>query len=138
MHYNVWGSLSPYVEPNAPLNDTCAPPTARNSSAVAAIESCNTAGMPANQIMLRVASYGHSFTLSPSDVFVRDSNTELAAYPRSNSLNQVIHWTTLEALTLVVSTRASVVSEISEILGTCEGQLADHGWESCSRYLLLV
>ena len=44
-------------------------------------------GMPANQIVLGVASYGHSFGVSPSDAFVRDSNTGLAVYPRFNSSN---------------------------------------------------
>ncbi|THG97747.1 hypothetical protein EW145_g7554 [Phellinidium pouzarii] len=33
MNYDVWGSWSPTVGPNAPLNDTCAPPSDRDGSA---------------------------------------------------------------------------------------------------------
>ena len=88
MNYDVWGSWSSTVGPNAPLNDTCAVPANQVGSAVSAIKAWTAAGMPVDQIVLGVAAYGHSFTVSPSDAFVDSSKTELAAYPKFNASNQ--------------------------------------------------
>ncbi|OAX34531.1 glycoside hydrolase family 18 protein [Rhizopogon vinicolor AM-OR11-026] len=86
MNYDVWGSWFTTVGPNAPLNDTCAAPANQQGSAVSAIKAWGDAGMPANKIVLGLASYGHSFRVSHSDAFVSDTKT-LAAYPSFNSSN---------------------------------------------------
>ncbi|KAF8836466.1 glycoside hydrolase family 18 protein [Paxillus ammoniavirescens] len=88
MNYDIFGSWSAAVGPNAPLNDTCAPPDDQVGSAVSAVKAWTSAGMPLNKIVLGVASYGHSFNVSPSDAFFNGSKTELAAYPKFNASNQ--------------------------------------------------
>lgn len=88
MNYDVWGSWSSAVGPNAPLNDTCAPVADQQGSAVSAVEAWTAAGMPFDQIVLNVAAYGHSFSVAPSNAFVNGSKTELAAYPAFNASNQ--------------------------------------------------
>lgn len=81
MNYDIWGSWSASVGPNAPLNDTCAPEADQQGSAVSAVAAWTAAGMPASQIVLGVASYGHSFSVNSTDAFANGSSTELAAYP---------------------------------------------------------
>lgn len=74
MNYDVWGSWSPTVGPNAPLNDTCVSnSTQQVGSAVSAVKAWNTAGMPLDQLVLGVAAYGHSFSVSPSDGLTSDN-----------------------------------------------------------------
>ncbi|KAG2338912.1 glycoside hydrolase family 18 protein [Suillus weaverae] len=87
MDYDVWGPWSSTVGPNAPLNDACAAPANQQGSAVSAVKSWTDAGMPVNQIVLGVASYGHSFSVPPSNAFMSDAKT-LAAYPAFNASNQ--------------------------------------------------
>ncbi|KAL0578118.1 hypothetical protein V5O48_003861 [Marasmius crinis-equi] len=67
MNYDVWGSWSPTVGPNAPLDDSCAPVQA--GSAVSAVKAWSGAGFPADQIALGVAAYGHSFHVSKDAAF---------------------------------------------------------------------
>jgi chitinase len=87
MNYNIWGSWSEHVGPNTPLNDTCALSVNQQGSAISAIKAWTAAGMPVNQIVLGVASYGHSFSVSPSAAF--ESGTKaLAAYPAFNASKQ--------------------------------------------------
>lgn len=88
MNYDVWGSWSTAVGPNAPLNDTCASSADQQGSAVSAVEAWTKAGFPANQIVLGVASYGHSFKVTPSNAFVSGSTTTLAAYPSFDANDQ--------------------------------------------------
>ncbi|KAG2353446.1 glycoside hydrolase family 18 protein, partial [Suillus spraguei] len=94
MNYDVWGPSSTHVGPNAPLNDTCASPENRQGSAVSAIKVWTAAGMPINKIVLGVASYGHSFSVSPSAAFDSDLETldpggrTLAAYPAFDTSKQ--------------------------------------------------
>jgi chitinase len=88
MNYDVWGSWSSSVGPNSPLNDTCAAPANQQGSAVSAVEAWAAAGIPVNQIVLGVASYGHSFSVPIYDAFADDSKTNLGAYPKFNSSNQ--------------------------------------------------
>ena len=88
MDYDVWGSWSSAVGPNAPLNDTCAATANQVGSAVSAVKAWTAAGIPVNQIVLGVPSYGHSFSVSPSDAFTDDSETELVAYPKFDASNQ--------------------------------------------------
>jgi chitinase len=86
MNYDVWGSFSPTVGPNSPLDDSCAPTKA--GSAVSAVKAWTSANFPANQvkkkcaflqnlltklssfffckIALGVAAYGHSFHVTTS------------------------------------------------------------------------
>ncbi|PPQ64866.1 hypothetical protein CVT26_002584 [Gymnopilus dilepis] len=85
MDYDVWGPWSSTVGPNAPLDDTCAAPENQVGSAVRAVEAWTKAGMPAHQIVLGVAAYGHSFTVPSTEAFVSGSKTELVAYPPFNA-----------------------------------------------------
>ncbi|KAF5353706.1 hypothetical protein D9758_008618 [Tetrapyrgos nigripes] len=85
MNYDIWGSWSSAVGPNAPLNDTCAAPENQQGSGVFAVQQWNDAGVPLNKIVLGVASYGHSFAVTKENAFVEGSTTELAAYPPFDS-----------------------------------------------------
>jgi chitinase len=88
MDYDVWGSWSSTVRPNAPLNDTCAASANQAGSAVSAVKAWTAAGILVNQIVLSVTSYGHSYSVPPSNVFFSGSETELVAYPKFNASNQ--------------------------------------------------
>ncbi|OAX39727.1 glycoside hydrolase family 18 protein [Rhizopogon vinicolor AM-OR11-026] len=87
MNYDVWGSWSSAVGPNAPLNDSCAAPSDQQGSAVSAVMAWSKAGMPVDQIVLGVPSYGHSYSVNSSDAFVPGTQM-LAAYPAFNKSNQ--------------------------------------------------
>ncbi|KAG0708627.1 glycoside hydrolase family 18 protein [Suillus ampliporus] len=87
MDYDVWGSWSSTVGPNAPLNDTCASSANQQGSAVSAVKAWTDAGIPVNQIVLGVAAYGHSFSVPSSDAFKSDT-TKMAAYPTFDASNQ--------------------------------------------------
>ena len=80
MNYDVWGSWSPAVGPNAPLNDTCAPPQYQQSSGVSAVRAWTNAGLPKNQLVLGVPSYGHSFLVDPSVALTAQG--DITAYPQ--------------------------------------------------------
>ncbi len=88
MNYDIWGSWSTAVGPNAPLNDTCASPENQQGSAVSSVAQWTAAGMPANQIVLGVASYGHSFHVNNS-VAIKDSGS-LNSYPAFDADQQPI------------------------------------------------
>ncbi|KDR72562.1 hypothetical protein GALMADRAFT_73528 [Galerina marginata CBS 339.88] len=77
MNYDVWGSWSPDVGPNAPLDDSCAPVQA--GSATSALKAWTDAQFPASKIVLGVAAYGHSFHVGTSAA--TDSSGQLALYP---------------------------------------------------------
>lgn len=81
MNYDIWGSWSPKVGPNAPLADSCAGSGNQAGSGTGAVQAWSNAGMPASQIVLGVPSYGHSFTVRPNKAFVQGSTTQLAQYP---------------------------------------------------------
>ncbi|KAI8986628.1 glycoside hydrolase [Trametes punicea] len=85
MNYDVWGSWSNAVGPNAPLNDTCAPAADQQGSAVSAVKAWTGAGFPANQLVLGVASYGHSFKVSNSAAL---SGNTLQPYPAFDKADQ--------------------------------------------------
>lgn len=87
MVYDIAGPWSAAVGPNAPLIDSCAPSDFQAGSAVSAVSAWHAAGMPLNQIVLGVASYGHSFRVAKSDAFKRGSKTQLALYPPFNASN---------------------------------------------------
>jgi chitinase len=79
MNYDVWGSFSKTVGPNAPLNDSCAPASDHQGSAVSGVQAWTAANFPANQIILGVASYGHSFRVKQSDALDASGNINLFA-----------------------------------------------------------
>ncbi|KAJ6539729.1 glycoside hydrolase family 18 protein [Mycena capillaripes] len=84
MVYDINGPWSAAVGPNAPFEDSCAPSDFQAGSAVSAVRDWHAAGMPLDQIVLGVASYGHSFPVAKSDAFKKGSNTKLALYPPFN------------------------------------------------------
>lgn len=86
-NFDVWGSLSEHVGPNAPLNDTCASSANQQGSAVSAIKAWTAAGMPVNQIVLGVDNSGHSYSVSPSAAFESGTKT-LASYPAFDASKQ--------------------------------------------------
>jgi chitinase len=79
MSYDIWGPWSPTVGPNAPLNNSCAPPTDQAGSAVSAVTAWTAAGMPSNQIILGVASYGHAFSVNQGNALDASGNIQLYA-----------------------------------------------------------
>lgn len=86
MNYDIWGPWSATVGPNAPLNDTCASPENQQGSAVSALRTWGKAGMPANQIVLGVAAYGHSFQVPKASALQKGSTAQtLVPYPAFNT-----------------------------------------------------
>ena len=79
MTYDIWGSWSNSVGPNAPLNDSCAVPANQQGSAVSAVKAWTTAGFPINQIILAVGAYGHSFHVNQSSALDTSGNIKLYA-----------------------------------------------------------
>lgn len=81
MNYDIWGAWATpaVVGPNAPLDDSCAGAGRQVGSATSAVKAWNDAGIPKNQIVLGVASYGHSFKVKKSDAY--SSGTTLSSYP---------------------------------------------------------
>ncbi|KAI0088180.1 glycoside hydrolase [Irpex rosettiformis] len=98
MNYDVYGSWSTAVGPNAPLDDSCAPSGQQQGSATSAVKAWTAAGFPANQLVLGVAGYGHSFDVSSSAAFAsQNANSSsflptgtkaLAAYPAFDKSHQ--------------------------------------------------
>lgn len=84
MIYDLWGSWSGLVGPNAPLADSCS--AYQDGSATSALASWTSAGFPASKIILGVASYGHSFYVPSSSAY--DSSGNLAQYPVFDSTRQ--------------------------------------------------
>ncbi|KAH0828077.1 hypothetical protein J3R83DRAFT_3733 [Lanmaoa asiatica] len=112
MNYDVWGSWSSAVGPNSPLNDTCASPADQVGSAVSAVKAWTAAGVPVDQIVLGVASYGHSFSVPPYDALAGNN----LLHTRSSTLrisHSEMHGTILVVLMLVVFTRNPGVPGIS-------------------------
>jgi chitinase len=67
MVYDIWGSWSPSVGPNSPLDDSCAP--SPQGSAKSAVKAWTTAGFPPCKIILGVPSYGHSFFVDRANAY---------------------------------------------------------------------
>lgn len=84
MNYDIWGSWSASVGPDAPLNDTCASPANQQGSAVSAVKAWTDAGFPRSQILLGLPAYGHSFAVSTSDAFV-NGTVDLVLYAKFNA-----------------------------------------------------
>jgi chitinase len=79
MNYDIWGIFNKTVGPNAPLNDSCAPASDQQGSAVSAVQAWTGAQFPANKIILGVASYGHSFRVKQGDALDASGNIKLFA-----------------------------------------------------------
>jgi chitinase len=79
--YDIWGPWSPTVGPNSPLDDSCETPNNQFGSATSGVKAWNAAGIPKNQIVLGVPSYGHSFRVRKADAFMNGTNT-LASHPK--------------------------------------------------------
>jgi len=77
MNYDLWGSWSSTVGPNAPLDSSCA--TTQQGSAMSAVKAWTGAGFPASKIILGVPSYGRSFHVSPSNATDASGNIKLYA-----------------------------------------------------------
>ncbi|KAG0700916.1 hypothetical protein DFH29DRAFT_1000716 [Suillus ampliporus] len=75
MNHDVWGPWFSTVEPNAAFNDICASPANQEGSAVSAVKAWTDAGRPIHRIVLGIASYGHSFSVPPSDAFASGTKT---------------------------------------------------------------
>lgn len=78
MVYDVWGSWSAVVGPNAPLADSCAAANLQQGSAESAVAAWTAAKLPIDKIVLGVAAYGHSYSVSKN---VAITNSQLAPYP---------------------------------------------------------
>jgi chitinase len=67
MNYDIWGSWSSSVGPNAPLDDSCAP--SPQGSAKSAVKAWSAAGFSPRQIIIGVAAYGHSYFVKREDAY---------------------------------------------------------------------
>ncbi|KAJ6583772.1 glycoside hydrolase family 18 protein [Mycena sp. CBHHK59/15] len=85
MVYDIAGPWSSAVGPNAPLHDACAPSADQAGSGVSAVDAWHAAGMPLDQILLGVPSYGHSFRVTSADAYADSSKMRLALYPPFNA-----------------------------------------------------
>ncbi|KAL1738184.1 glycoside hydrolase, partial [Schizophyllum fasciatum] len=83
--YDLWGTWSESVGPNAPLNDSCAAEQNQQGSAVTAVKRWSEAGMPLDKIVLGVPAYGHSFSVNKTSAF--NGTDQLALYPAFNATN---------------------------------------------------
>jgi len=86
MNYNVWRSISNSVGPNAPLNDSCAPPSSQKGSAVSAVQAWNNAKFPVDRMILGVPAYGHSFRVNQSDAL--DASGDIKLFVPFNKTDQ--------------------------------------------------
>ena len=77
MNYDLWGSWSSTVGPNAPLDDSCA--TTQQGSATAAVKAWTGAGFPSSKMILGVPSYGRSFHVSPTNATDASGNIKMYA-----------------------------------------------------------
>ncbi|EKM79886.1 hypothetical protein AGABI1DRAFT_72570 [Agaricus bisporus var. burnettii JB137-S8] len=79
--YDIWGPWSPTVGPNSPLDDSCETPDNQFGSGASGVKAWNEAGIPMDQLILGVPSYGHSFRVRKADAFVNGTDT-LASHPK--------------------------------------------------------
>ncbi|KAK7985773.1 hypothetical protein PG988_003395 [Apiospora saccharicola] len=88
MNYDIYGAWAATAGPNAPLAFAC---DARNNQGGGkeGIAKWNAAGLPMNKIVLAVAAYSHSFSVTPSNAFPNGTSGPLSAYPVQNSTNRL-------------------------------------------------
>jgi hypothetical protein len=85
MNYDEFGQWSASAGPNAALDDACAPGPAQQGSAASAVAAWTAAGMPAGQLVLGVASYGHAFNVTKRAALAGGSKVALfPAYEKWN------------------------------------------------------
>ncbi|GJE93418.1 glycoside hydrolase family 18 protein [Phanerochaete sordida] len=107
MDYDVWGTWSPAVGPNAPLEDSCAAPQYQQGSAASAVAAWTKAGFPAEKLVLGVASYGHSYHVTADAAYNGASSageaqpagtTPIAPYPAFDAAQQPLgdSWDAIE------------------------------------------
>ena len=88
MDYDLPSNPTIGAGPSSPLNDSCAPGSARFGSAVSAVDAWTAAGMPSNQILLGLPAYGHSYVVPATQI--SNPNVAQLSYPPFNlSLEQV-------------------------------------------------
>ena len=142
MNYDIWGSWSNSVGPNSPLNDTCALAADQEGSAVSAVKAWSAAGFPPNQIILGVASYGHSFHVNQSSALDTSGNINLYA-PFDKSLQPAGDAWDGTAVGLDVCGNPNVVGGLFDFWGLidagfllCDGTVADgieYAFDNCGR-----
>ncbi|KAK7915093.1 hypothetical protein PG985_012796 [Apiospora marii] len=88
MNYDIYGAWAATAGPNAPLASGC---DARNNQGGGkeGVAKWNAAGLPMDKIVLAVAAYGHSFSVTPSNAFPNGTAGPLSAYPVQNSTNRL-------------------------------------------------
>ncbi|KAI9507541.1 chitinase [Russula earlei] len=86
MNYDNFGPWSPVVGPNAALDDSCAPLQYQDGSAKSGVKAWTSAGFPADQIVLGVATYGHSYRVNPSNAY--NASQQIHPYVPFNSTQQ--------------------------------------------------
>ncbi|PBK97675.1 glycoside hydrolase family 18 protein [Armillaria gallica] len=128
MNYDIWGPWSATVGPNAPLNDSCAHPEHQMGSAVSAVSAWTAAGFPSNQLLLGVAAYGHSFSVTKVDAFSESSDTLALYAPVNSSVHPVgDSWDDTEA-GVDVCGNVTTISGVVDFWGLIEqGYLTENG-----------
>ncbi|KAH0834836.1 glycoside hydrolase family 18 protein [Lanmaoa asiatica] len=84
MNYDVFGTFSSVTGPNSPLNDTCASSSDQQGSAVSAVAAWTKAGFSANKIVLGVAAYGHSYTVTKSTAVTGSTLNIYTSFDKTN------------------------------------------------------
>jgi chitinase len=77
--YATWSNVG--AGPNAPLQDSCAPTKNQLGSCASFVKAWTDAGIPANQVLLGVPSYGRSYTLTTP---IDGDAQKLASFPAFN------------------------------------------------------
>ncbi|KAK8132287.1 hypothetical protein PG999_000460 [Apiospora kogelbergensis] len=88
MNYDIYGAWAATAGPNAPLEFAC---DKRNNQGGGkeGVAKWAAAGLPMNKIVLAVAAYGHSFSVTPAAAFPNGTAGPLNAYPAQNSSNRL-------------------------------------------------
>lgn len=79
MAYDIWGAWSDGVGPNAPLQDSCA--TTAAGSVASAVRDWTGAGIPADKLVVGVASYARAYTVQTGDAAKIGSNPTFTGIP---------------------------------------------------------
>lgn len=88
MNYDIWGSWSGMVGPNAPLVDSCS--SYQDGSATYALNAWSAAGFSTSKMILGVPSYGHSYYVTNANAY--DSSGELAQYPAFSGYDEDVQF----------------------------------------------
>ncbi|KAF4563788.1 hypothetical protein EYR36_003030 [Pleurotus pulmonarius] len=130
MAYDIWGSWSNTVGPNAPLDDSCAPTQA--GSATSAVNAWTAAGFPASKIALGIAAYGHSFhvqsnaALDGSGGIQTSSAFDKGQQPKGDS------WDTADGTTVDQCGNPEATSGVFNFWGLVEGGFLNNNGTAAS------